>query len=255
LRVEAIYIAPVKSLALQRMERVSVGVDGIFEDRRFFVIDEGGRVFTQREHGALAQVQAAYDRGADTLRLTFPDGSVVEGTAAAGDDDAPGNFYGHTLAGRAMGGAWSEALSRFAGQPLRLVLATELAHDVLPVSMCSEASVGEVRRRAGGVAVDERRFRPNFLLSGVGPHGEDAFVGKRVRLGAAAIVRVQMLDSRCAMTTHDPVTGEVDLDTLKLIASYRTDQPNQVNFGVYGTVEREADVAAGDEVRVLEEEA
>jgi hypothetical protein len=33
-----------------------------------------------------------------------------------------------------------------------------------------------------------------------------------------------------------------------MIADYRTDQPKEVNFGVYGTVAQPGEIAVGDEV-------
>ena len=68
-----------------------------------------------------------------------------------------------------------------------------------------------------------------------------------MRVGAA-LLRVQMPDPRCVITTSSPDTGEVDMDTLNLIASYRTDQTKQVNFGVYCTVAEPGEAAVGDEV-------
>jgi uncharacterized protein YcbX len=50
------------------------------------------------------------------------------------------------------------------------------------------------------------------------------------------------------MTTLNPDSGRQDLDTLNLIAAYRTDQPKEVNFGVYCTVRQEGTIAVGDEV-------
>ncbi len=38
------------------------------------------------------------------------------------------------------------------------------------------------------------------------------------------------------------------MNTLKIIASYRTDQPKEVNFGVYCTVVQPGEAAVGDEV-------
>jgi uncharacterized protein YcbX len=38
------------------------------------------------------------------------------------------------------------------------------------------------------------------------------------------------------------------MDTLKIIASYRTDQPKEVNFGVYCTVIEAGGASVGDEV-------
>lgn len=250
MRIEAIYIAPVKSLALSRVERARLGPHGMTEDRRFFLVDVAGRMFTQREFGGLALVRAEYDATREWLRIEFPDGAACE-AAASGGEPITGSFYGRDVAGALAPGAWDDALSAYAGRPLRLVRASGMAFDELPVSLCSAASVDEVRRRTDGVAVDERRFRSNFYISGVGPHGEDAWVGHRIRIGREAIVRVVKRDSRCVVTKLDPDTGQANMDTLKLIASYRTDQPKEVNFGVYGTVERGGDVTVGDDVRPL----
>jgi uncharacterized protein YcbX len=38
------------------------------------------------------------------------------------------------------------------------------------------------------------------------------------------------------------------MNTLKIIASYRTDQPGEINFGVYCTVAQPGDASVGDEV-------
>jgi uncharacterized protein YcbX len=95
---------------------------------------------------------------------------------------------------------------------------------------------------------DGRRFRQNLYISGAArPHEEYAWIGGEVRAGEA-LLRVKMADSRCLVTTRSPETGETDLDTLKLIASYRTDQPKEVNFGVYCTVAEPGEAGAGDEV-------
>ena len=58
-------------------------------------------------------------------------------------------------------------------------------------------------------------------------------------------------DSRCVMTTQNPDSGESDLNTLELIASYRTDQPKEVNFGVYAGVIEAGEIAVGDDVTPL----
>lgn len=253
MKVDAIYISPVKSLALQRVERARLGRWGIHEDRRFFLIDAEGRVLTQREFGPIVQVRADYRGAPESLRFDFPDGSSAEGGVATGEA-VSGNFYGKELAGELAAGPWDGALSAYAGQELRLARATAMAFDVMPVSVCSVASVEGVRRRANGAAVDERRFRPNFYVSGVEAHGEDEWIGRRVGIGPEAVVLVRLRDPRCVITTHSPDGGETDLNTLKIIAGYRTDQPKEVNFGVYGTVEREGDVAVGDEIVLLEEE-
>ena len=67
----------------------------------------------------------------------------------------------------------------------------------------------------------------------------------------SGLLRVKVRDARCAVTTLSPDTGETDMNTLKIIASYRTDQPKQVNFGVYCTVAEPGEVSVGDEVALV----
>ena len=102
-------------------------------------------------------------------------------------------------------------------------------------------------KAAGADSVDARRFRQNIYISGASPHLEDEWLDREVRVGGA-VLRVKMRDPRCAITTHSPDTGEIDMNTLKIIASYRTDQPKEANFGVYCTIVEAGDVAVGDEV-------
>ena len=109
------------------------------------------------------------------------------------------------------------------------------------------SSLCALAEAAGEESVDGRRFRQNIYISGSAPHEEDTWLGGEVRVGQA-LLRVKVRDSRCAVTTHSPETGEIDMNTLKIIATYRTDQPKEVNFGVYCTVAGPGEAAVGDEV-------
>jgi uncharacterized protein len=249
MRVEELYVAPVKSLAMGRVERVGIGKRGIPGDRAFFLVDEGGRMYSQRDCGALTQVRARYDADPERLRLEFPDGSVAEGEPEPGEPLATKFFGKRDVTGTVVYGPWAEALSRFAGEPVRLVRVSDESHafDAAALSLCSTESLAQLASHSGRDAVDPRRFRMNVVVSGVGPHGEDEWLGRRVRIGGAEVT-VRALDSRCVITTHDPDTGEADLDTLKIIPSYRLDQPKQVNFGTYCSIATPGEIAVGDEV-------
>jgi uncharacterized protein YcbX len=249
IRIDRMYIAPVKALALTEVARAYLDKPGIAGDRAFFIIDAEGKLFTQRDHGPLVQIRPSYDAGTGELRLSFPDGSVVDGVPELGEPVTTPFWEGRPVEGREVRGEWTEALSEFAGRPLRLVKAATRgsSFDAFPLSLCSTASVEAVGRAAGRETVDGRRFRQNIYVSGAAPHQEDEWVGREVRVGRA-LVRVKMRDSRCAVTTHSPETGEIDMNTLKIIASYRTDQPKEVNFGVYCTVVEPGEAAVGDEV-------
>lgn len=255
IRVEALYISPVKSLALQRVERARVGARGLYGDRCFFLVDDRDRLYTQRECGALVQVQAEYAEQAERLTLRFPDGTVADGTPVDGDAIVSRFFGERDVAAVVVDGPWSAALSSFARADVRLVRPAEAgnAFDGFPVSLCSMASVAAFADVAGRERVDERRFRPNIYISGVSAHGEDEWLERVVRVGDGVALRLRMRDPRCVITTHDPDTGKHDLNSLKLIASYRTDQPKEANFGVYATVEQSGEIAVGDTVVVSEQ--
>jgi hypothetical protein len=248
IRVDRIYIAPVKSLALAEVSQALLDKPGIAGDRAFYIIDSAGRLVTQRECGALVQIAPRYDVQAEVLTLTFPSGLVVEGLVELAEPLAT-EFFGHAVQGRATRGDSNSALSDFVGQPVRLVKADVpgTGFDGFPLSMCSTASLDALAQAAGRDSVDGRRFRQNIYISGAAAHEEDLWVGREVRAGKA-LLRVKMRDPRCVMTTHNPDTGTPDMNTLKIIASYRTDQPKEVNFGVYCTVVEPGQVTVGDEV-------
>ena len=54
------------------------------------------------------------------LRLEFPDGSVVDGRSSSASS-MTAQFFSHHVVGRLVLGPWSQALSDFCGQPLRLL--------------------------------------------------------------------------------------------------------------------------------------
>lgn len=252
--VGAVHIAPVKSLALVNPTTVRVDFRGILEDRRLYLVNHEGRLLTQREIGPLVQIKAEYQAEPERLRLRLPDGSTLEGPLDLGDPVLT-LVWGRLVRGRVVKGDWSRALSAFCQQPVTLVRSDEPGQcfDEYPISMMSQASVERLGQQPGATATfDSRRFRPNFLLSGCVAHEEDSWLGGVAQVGEELRVRVVARDPRCAITTHDPDTGERDCDTLRLIMSYRP-SPRAAYLGVYGIVERPGTVSIGDAVTVVKQ--
>ena len=252
MRVQSRYISPVKSLGLAPIERAFLDKPGIAGDRAFFIIDAEDAMFTQRVFGPLVQVRTSYDAESGSLELSFPDGGAVAGVPELGAAIEASFFGVRDVGGRVVEGGWNEALSTFAGRALRLIKADAAgtSFDAFPISMCSMASLEALAKAAGAESIDGRRFRQNIYLEGASPHEEDTWLEREVRVGAA-LLRVKVRDARCAVTTLSPDTGETDMNTLKIIASYRTDQPKQVNFGVYCTVAEPGEVSVGDQVALV----
>jgi uncharacterized protein YcbX len=251
-RVTRISIAPVKGLALIHPDEVLVGERGVAENRRFYVIDEIGRRYGLTRDASLVQVRAAYDADTDWLQLRFPGGKVVEERVVRGER-VEADFFGRPVEGEVVQGAFGEALSSFAGRPLRLVWASRpgdgVDRECGEVSLMSRGSLEELARRSRADGVDGRRFRMLFEVDGVEPHAEDAWIGVDLRVGEA-VIRLRGRVARCAITTQNPDTGRVDFDTLREIKAYRCGgvDGGQIDFGVFGGVVAPGRVRIGDVV-------
>lgn len=248
--VAEINIAPVKSMSLVSLEAARLELGGIVDDRRFYLVNGQGRLLTRRQVGKLAQLTAAWDADAESLRIGFPDGGAIDGQPEL---DAPAwtLVWGRRVRGRALLGDWSEALSEFCGQPVRLMMSDLPCQvfDEFPVSLLSRASVERLSSEMGMSQDDclaTDRFRPTLLLDGCQPHEEDGWMNRTLTLGDA-VVRVLAPDPRCAIVNQDPITGETDTDAVKSILGYRPN-PLAAYFGVYGIVEKAGAVRVGGAV-------
>ena len=251
-RINSIFTSVVKSLALESRSSVYVGPSGIEEDRRFFLIDGGGRLLTQRQRPQLAQVSAKYDTETDFLRLAFPNGHEFSSYVEEGEPvRVP--IWGRLVPGRVVAGEWNEALSALCRGPVRLVKADGfgLSYDEFPISILSQASLDFLGQRTGGaMEFEARRFRPNFLLEGCTVHEEDRWLGTTIAIGPDLRLRVVSPDPRCAITTVDPDTGQRDFDTPRLLLTYRPGA-RAPYFGVYAVVESPGAVSLGDSVTAV----
>jgi uncharacterized protein YcbX len=252
-RVAWITVAPVKGLALARRDEVELGPRGVAENRRFHLVDAGGRLVNGKTLGRLVTVAASWDAETDRLELRFPDGRSVAGRIELGEP-VETSFYGRPVAGREVAGPWSDALSAAVGRPLRLVRPDEAGAGVDrgrgAVTLLSTGALDELAAAAGVAGpVDPRRFRMLFGVDGVPPHAEDGWIGREVRIGEA-VVRPLGHVGRCAVTTQNPETGTPDLDTLRAIGRYRgaLESTEPLPFGVYGEVVAPGRVRLGDPV-------
>ena len=251
--VGAIYTAAVKSLALEPRTSVEVGPAGIAEDRRFHLIDGGGRLLTQRQRPRLALVTAAYNPSANHLSLTFPEGDEVPGTVELAET-VQTVIWGRPVPGQVVTGPWNDTLSSYCGGPVRLVKTDDvgLSFDEYPLSILSQASIDLMGQLTNDAKEFEaRRFRPNFALDGCSPHEEDSWLSRVIAIGPQVRLRVVAPDPRCAITTIDPETGERDFDTPRFLLTYRP-SARAPYFGVYAAVENPGSVAVGDTVQLVE---
>jgi uncharacterized protein len=254
-KVTRIAIAPVKGLALVHPNEVELDTTGVLENRRFYIVDADGRRYGLIRNGRLVRVRPEYDAAAERLTLTFPDGTVADGTVELGDEITT-DFYGRPVTGRLVLGPWSQALAEEFGRPLRLVQAPPGAavdRGRGHVSLIAGASLRELAQQAGRAEpVDGRRFRMLFQVDSVEAHGEDLWKNRSLRIGET-LVRIRGTVGRCAITTQNPDTGIPDFDTLRVLEGYRGLSPKrELDFGVYGEVLEPGRVRIGDAVEPVE---
>jgi uncharacterized protein len=237
------------------LEQAQLTEHGVTENRRFHLVDDRGRLVNGKRQGTLVQIAATYDAAGERLSLRLPSGEQVEGPADALGEPLTTVFFGRPVSGRLVEGPFSEAISRFAGKPLRLVRPDRPADavdrgDAGPVTLVTAAALGAIAGAAGcDGPLDARRFRMLLGVGGLPAHAEDAWLGRSVRVGEAVVEPLGHV-GRCTITSQDPDTGVRDVDTLSAIRDYRGgfESTEPLPFGVHGRVLTPGTVRVGDHV-------
>ena len=173
---------PVKSMAGERLERVTLGLAGIERDRTIHVENARGLVVTARTHPQLLRHRAVAVGHGDTL---------VDGLPWAHPDIAA-------------------AIEKDVGPGALLVIDESMGlFDVLPLLVATDGAIREFGH-------DGRRLRPNLVIGGVSELDERSWPGRFLRIGEAVISLVD-LRARCVMTTFDPDTLEQNKAVLREI--------------------------------------
>ena len=60
-RVARISIAPVKSLGLVHPDEIELGPRGVTGDRRFWIVDDDGRLFNNKRFGPMVLIRPEWD--------------------------------------------------------------------------------------------------------------------------------------------------------------------------------------------------
>lgn len=261
MRVEAIYVYPVKAAKAVRVQEARLAATGLEHDRTFMIVDSKGEFLTQREHPNMAAIAAVIE--GDTLVLTGIDrrpvavplrasGPAVRATVW--DDAVDAIDCGPLVAGMLTNHIGTAArLVRFADGATRQVdrrYADEGDHvsfaDAFPVLVTTTASVDAVGAESGTPS-DALRFRPNIVVSGERPFEEDEW--SKITVGECEIDLVKPC-SRCVVLDVDPARGVKAPGVLAALARVRPATNNKVYLGMNGIPRSLGVVRAGDIVRV-----
>jgi uncharacterized protein YcbX len=210
MRIAELWRYPVKSLRGEQLDSVRLDVTGIPGDRGLLVADARGTVTARRKQGMVALPAAIDDEGQPLIA---------------------GHRWGSAEA--------SEAIRTVAGDAARVVSADDgHAHDAAPVLVVTDGGLAQLD-------ADRRRFRPNLVIEGADGPAELDWVGRRLHIGRARLHVAEPCE-RCAVTTIDPDTIEVDPEVLR-----RTRDELGGIMGVYCSVVIPGEIAVGDPVDVV----
>ena len=276
MQVSALHMFPVKGGRGIAVDHADIALAGLVGDRRWMVVDANGRFVSQRELPALALLDAKPD--VDGLHLSFP---AVETRGAGGErfvarpdgtDRLAVRIWNDPVDAAIASAADCAALSRWLGQPLRLVYFDDQANrtisrdwldrdapvgfaDGFPVLIACEDSLRELNRTivvAGGEAVPMSRFRPNIVLSDTGAYAEDHW--ETLAIGDVVLDLVKPC-ARCTVTTVDQGNGLpngpepiVSLGRTRMSADRRA--PG-VLFGWNAVPRGTGTLRVGDEARIV----
>jgi uncharacterized protein YcbX len=243
-RIARINWTPVKSLRLHHPEAVELGADGARDDRRFLLVDDGRRLYNGKRDTSLVRTTAGWDPVSRVLSMTVPSGETIEGVVGR---SRPGvvEVYGRQVPAHVVEGPWADALSDLVGRCLTLLERDDgaWATDSRPATLVSRASLGLIDG-------DGRRFRMLLELDGIEALAEEAWGGRRVRVGEAVLL-VGAPTPRCAVPSASPDTGCRDRDVLRELLDVRGPVEGESCLGVYAEVLEPGTVRVGDGLELL----
>lgn len=229
MRVQALYVYPVKACRALARDQLSLTALGADEDRRFAFVAEDGSALTQRDQPLLATVIPAVRDDALHLEL----GGLTRRVLSFSEfrEETRVNVWGNSVAGRA---ARDDALDDYLGARVRLVKldvqSPRTFVDSRPVLVVTPGMLSALQ--LPGLSMD--RFRPNVVLEGdqtpENLHGSSVTLERDKPCG------------RCQVTTIDQTSGALRGPEPLRTLSERFDG----NFGIYYRVARAGRLRRGE---------
>ncbi len=218
---------PVKSMLGEECRELELEARGFRGDRLFAVRDAEEKLGSGKDTRRFRRIDGLFGFRAryagEWPEIAFPDGRRVRGDDPRVDD----------------------ALSAALGTAVTLAREARIAHfDDGAVHLVTTAALAWLRSRLPGSRIDERRFRPNIVVAAGGAgQPEQSWIGRTLRIGDEAVLRVTSPTERCRMTTLAQGDLPEDVKVLRRLA-----EDSEAQFGVYAEVVKPGRIAAGDAV-------
>ncbi|MFK4148707.1 MOSC domain-containing protein [Streptomyces sp. NPDC004065] len=269
--LRSVHLYPVKAFRGLAPREALVEPWGLAGDRRWVLIDDGGKVVTQRQQPHLALAAAELMPGGG-LRLSAPGRDPLTVPVPRSRETVTVDVFGDKVDAVLAGGAAHAWCSGYAGQDVRLVYMDDPAtlrpvdpdhslpgetvsfadgYPLLLTSLSSLASLNSLIAEgdhAGEGPLPMNRFRPSVVVAGTAPWAEDDWT--RLAIGQVAF-RVAKPCGRCVVTTTDQDTARRGKEPLRTLGRHRRFGGSLV-FGQNLVPETTGVIRVGDPVTILE---
>ncbi|MER5472274.1 MOSC N-terminal beta barrel domain-containing protein [Streptomyces sp. NPDC002685] len=268
--LHSIHVHPVKAFRGQSPREAEVEPWGLAGDRRWVLIDDGGKVVTQREQPRMALAAAEILSGGG-LRLSAEGREPVSVPVPEPIGTTTVQIFGDKVEGVLADPAAHDWCSGYLGADVRLVHMDDPATrrpvdpefalpgetvnfaDGYPLLVTTTGSLDALNSLiAQGDHADEgplpmNRFRPNVVVSGTDAWAEDNW--SRIAIGEVTF-RVARMSGRCVVTTTDQDTAGRGKEPLRTLARHRR-FAGRLIFGQNLVPEARGTLRVGDPVTVL----
>ena len=252
IRVESLYIYPVKGLSPQPLAQAQLERDQYFPGDRIFAIENGRsgfdplaphflpktRFLMLMKHEKMARLTTHYDATSKTLSLSQkgqPDFSVSVNTQDGQQ-------------------ALRDYLIAFFKPELNVDPEILAAPDGFRftdskrsgfISLLNLNSIADLSRLAAAT-VDPLRFRANVHFDGLPAWQEMQWIGRKLQIGGAKLEILKAID-RCPATQVNPLTARRDINIVELLE--RNFDHNQC--GIYAKVIQSGPISQGDRIELI----
>jgi len=260
-KLSEIYIYPIKSLGGIPVNSAEVTDRGLKHDRRWMLVDEDNKFFTQRLVKTMTLLQTSI--AAESLIVfnkTNPDEKIEIPFTPKDNQTEKAVVWDDTVDVIHYQKEINEWFTEQLKIKCRLVFMPDETErkvdnnyaknneltsfaDGYPFLLIGQESLNLLNSKLE-TPIPMNRFRPNFVFTGGAPHDEDNW--KQFKINEIVFKPVKPC-ARCVITTVNQYTAEQGVEPLKTLSTYRS-VGNKVMFGMNLLHEGKGVVGVGDEL-------
>jgi len=265
MKLDAIHIYPVKSIANISLESSQVRYSGLFDDRRYMLVLANGNFVTARSFPILTQIKPHYEEG--RLTLSYQDKQISLHSEQFSQEYKSVKIWGTYLDAQICGDIYNTWFSQVLGKDVELVYFGNKSQRVTdsdlnqpiafaegyPLLISSKASLAALQKHCPE-KVNHTQFRSNLIINDCDAFAEDTW--ERFKIGNVIFETVKPC-IRCTLTTINPETGEFNQqgEPFKTLKDFRflnqKGKDKGPTFGMNLIALNEGEIKVGDTLEVL----